>query len=186
MKRKLLILSILAICLATVAAGSLAYFTAEDTAHNVITTGGVAIELREWADDEKTTPFEDLDGILPGAAATKIVEIENTGEAEAWIRVKIKKDIALIQPGTPDNGLVELDLNTADWTAGKDGYFYCNAPVAPGDVTAPLFTTVSFNVTMGNEYQNATASVNIFAQAVQTANNGETVFNATGWPAIAE
>ena len=41
MKKKLLMLSAVAICLAIFAAGSLAYFTSQDTAHNVITTGGV-------------------------------------------------------------------------------------------------------------------------------------------------
>ena len=41
MKRKLLILSVLAICLATLAAGTITFFTAEGKAHNVITTGGV-------------------------------------------------------------------------------------------------------------------------------------------------
>ena len=65
MKRKLLILSVLAICLAILAAGTFAYFTSEDTAHNVITTGGVKIAVQEWADEEKTTPFEDLTGVMP-------------------------------------------------------------------------------------------------------------------------
>ena len=37
MKRKLLIVSVVAICIAILAAGSLAYFTAEGKAHNVIT-----------------------------------------------------------------------------------------------------------------------------------------------------
>ena len=35
---------------------------------------------------------------------------------------------------------------------------------------------------MGNEYQNATATVDVYAQAVQTANNGKTALNAQGWP----
>ena len=42
---------------------------------------------------------------------------------------------------------------------------------------------MTFNKTMGNEYQGATATVDIVAQAVQTANNGKTVTAATGWPA---
>ena len=50
MKRKLLILSVLAICIATLAAGTLAYFTSEGKAHNVITTGGVEIAVAEEAD----------------------------------------------------------------------------------------------------------------------------------------
>ena len=36
---------------------------------------------------------------------------------------------------------------------------------------------------MGNEYQNATATVDVIAQAVQTANNGTSAADAAGWPA---
>ena len=122
MKRKLLILSVLAICLAMLAAGTLAYFTAEDTAHNVITSGGVEIAVQEWADEEKTKPFEDLTGIMPGRTVTKIAEVKNTGASDAWVRVKVEKNIKLQGEGTSDTSLVELTLNTADWTE-KDGYF---------------------------------------------------------------
>lgn len=89
MKRRISILSVLVICLATLAAGTIAYFTAEEKAHNVITTGGVKIAVREWADEEKQTPFKDVTGILPGMTVTKIAEIRNTGASDAWIRVLI-------------------------------------------------------------------------------------------------
>ena len=52
MKRKLLIFSVLAICVAILAAGTIAFFNAEGKAHNVITTGGVGIAVQEWADEE--------------------------------------------------------------------------------------------------------------------------------------
>lgn len=184
MKRKvLLFLSFAAICLATLAAGTLAYFNAEGTAHNVITTGGVDIEVQEWADEGKTTPFEELEGIMPDMSVTKIAEVKNTGASEAWIRVKIEKLIELTREGTPDVSLIELDLNTDDWTDGGDGYLYYNSAVKPGEVTEPVFTTVTFNKTMGNEYQNSVAIVNVIAQAVQTANNGTAALEALGWPA---
>ena len=181
MKRKLLILSALAICIAMLVTGTLAYFTAEGKAHNVITTGGVEIAVQEWADEEKTKPFEDLTGIMPGMTVTKIAEIKNTGASDAWVRVKVEKNIELKGEGTPDTGLVELALNTAYWTE-KDGYYYYTKALKPGEVTAPVFTSVTFNATMGNEYQNATATVDVFAQAVQTANNGATAMDAKGWP----
>ena len=76
MKRKLLILSVLAICVAMLAGGTLAFFTSEDKAHNVITTGGVEITLQEWADEAKTTPFKDLTGVMPNTTVTKIAEIK--------------------------------------------------------------------------------------------------------------
>ena len=72
MKRKVLILSALAMLVALCAAGTLAYFTAEGRAHNVITTGGVGIAVQEWADEDKTQPFEDVTGIMPGMTVTKI------------------------------------------------------------------------------------------------------------------
>ena len=181
MKKKLLILSLAAICLAITAIGTLAYFTSEGTAHNVITTGGVEIAVQEWADEEKTKPFENLTGVMPNTTVTKIAEIKNTGASAAWIRVKVEKSIKLQGDGTPDTGLVELALNTADWTE-KDGYYYYTKALKPGEVTAPVFTAVTFNATMGNEYQNATATVDVAAQAVQTANNGATVMDAQGWP----
>ena len=180
MKRKLLLLSVLAICVATLAAGTLAYFSADGTARNVITTGNVSIAVEEWADADKTQPFEDLTGIMPGTTVTKIAEIKNTGASDAWVRVRVEKNIKLQGEGTPDTGLVELTRSSADWTE-KDGYYYYTKALKPGEVTAPIFTAVTFNADMGNEYQNATATVDVFAQAVQTANNGATVMDAQGW-----
>ena len=93
----------------------------------------------------------------------------------------MEKNIRLQGEGTPDIGLVELTLNTTDWTE-RDGYYYSAKALKPGEVTAPIFTAVTFGTAMGNEYQNATATVDVFAQAVQTANNGTTVLDAQGWP----
>lgn len=182
MKRKLLILSVFVICLATLATGTLAYFHAEGTAHNVITTGGVQIELREWADAAKTTPFADRSGILPGMAVTKIAEVKNTGVSEAWIRVRVTKTIRLAGGGTPDPSLLGLDLNTGGWTLHEDGWLYYDRALKPGEVTAAIFTTVTFPGTLGNEYRNAEAAVDVRAQAVQTANNGTLAHEAHGWP----
>lgn len=181
MKKKILLVTAVVICLAIAATGTLAYFTAEDMAHNVITSGGVEIAVQEWADENKQTPFEDLEGIMPGMTVTKIAEIKNTGASDAWIRVLITKNIQLAGDGTPNTALVELTLNTTDWTE-KDGYYYYKEALKPGEVTAPIFTAVTFKPEMGNEYQNATATVDVSAQAVQTANNGSTVMEAAGWP----
>ena len=181
MKRKLLILSVLAICIATLTTGTLAFFTYEDKAHNVITTGGVKIAVQEWADKEKHTRFENLEGIMPSMSATKIAEIKNTGASAAWVRVKVEKNIQLQGNGTPDADLVKLDLNTDDWKV-QDGYYYYNEALQPGEVTEPIFTAVTFDASMGNEYQHAKVSVDVSAQAVQTANNGDAATAAQGWP----
>ena len=152
MKRKFLILSVLALCFSLFAAETIAYFTADSKAHNVITTGGVQIAVQEWADEERTKPFEDVTGVMPESI-------------------------------TPDASLVELACNTADWTE-KDGYYYYNKVLKPGEVTAPVCTAVSFHADMSNAYQNATATIDIFAQATQSANNGNTAMDAQGWPKV--
>lgn len=182
MKRKVLILSVLAILIAILAANTLAYFTADTKAHNVITSGGVSIKLNEWANEARTEKFEDKTGVMPGAEVTKIVEVENVGTGTAWVRVQVVLDV-YAEGGKeqlpPDP--VTLDFNETDWTY-QDGYYYYNKPLAPGETTEPLFTSVSFDDQMGNEYQNSTAHVDVNAYAVQSANNGEDVLSANGWP----
>lgn len=183
MKRKFLILSVLAIMIAILAANTLAYFTADTKAHNVITSGGVSIELKEWANDDRTEPFEDRTGVMPGAEVTKIVELTNTGTAPVWVRVQVVLDVYSADKEGLDPKYVTLDFNETDWTY-FDGYYYYNRALAPGETTEPLFTMVTFAPTMGNEYQNSTAYVEVKAGAVQSDNNGTDAFSATGWPSF--
>ena len=184
MKRKLLILSALVICIAILAAGTLAYFTAEDKAHNVITTGGVDIEVQEWADEAMTEPFADQTGVMPGTSVTKIDLVKNTGSAAAWLRVKLDVAVQGADKESLSTEPIVLDIGE-NWKL-QDGYYYYQKPLAPGERSDPIFTTVTFKPEMGNEYQRATATVDLSAQAVQTANNGDNVMDAKGWPEAAE
>ena len=185
-KQKLLTLSAVAIVAALSAYGSVAYFTAEDTARNVITAGKVKIELQEkmlTPDGEKTVPFEDQLGVMPGSEVSKIVEVKNTGGQDAWVRVSVNKAIELAE-GVEDEvdlSLISFDLNTDYWTE-KDGFYYYIAKLAPGQTTEPLFTAVTFAKTMSNQYQNSKAILTVNAYATQTVHNGSTALEAAGWP----
>ena len=186
MKKKLLACSLLVIGLSTAAYGTVAYFTHEDTATNVITAGDIQIALQEWTVPEEggePVPFEDVIDVLPGAEVSKIVEVKNIGGQTAYIRVAVDKEIRLAAgvEGTPDTGLIACDLNTEYWTE-KDGWYYYNAPLNAGDTTEPLFTTVTFEKNMSNLYQNSSAVIRVTAQATQTAHNGDTAIEAAGWP----
>ena len=186
LKRRAFAVALIVICLAISAIGTLAYYTAEERAHNVITTGGVEIEVHEWADEEKTEPFPEdgVDDVTPGLEVTKIVEVENTGASAAWIRVLLEMTVTAADGETElSANLVELDYNTEKWTLGDDGYWYYNEALEPGDTTDPLFTKVTFAAEMGNEYQESTCVIDVTAQAVQSANNGTSATDATGWPA---
>lgn len=181
MKKKIFLVAAIVLLLSIVGYGTLAYTTVEGTATNVITSGGVHIALVETTDDG--SPFVDVHGVWPGAVESKIVNVTNTGAHAAWIRVAVDVAIDLAQSGTPDLSLVHLDFNTTDWKE-QDGYYYYQHPLAPGETTkAPLFTTVTFDASMDNMYQNSTATVSVQALATQVQNNGETVWEANGWPA---
>lgn len=186
LKQKLLTLSAVIIVVALSAYGSVAYFTAEDTARNVITAGKVKIELQEkmlTPDGEKTVPFEDQLGVMPGSEVSKIVEVKNTGGQDAWVRVSVNKAIELAE-GVEDEvnlSLISFDLNTDYWTE-KDGFYYYTAKLAPGHTTEPLFTAVTFAKTMSNQYQNSKAILTVNAYATQTVHNGNTALEAAGWP----
>lgn len=171
MKKRIWILSVLVSCFSLLGYTSYAFFTAEKTAVNVITSGDVEIALLEWADLDKTIPFPQKEAIrvMPGTKVTKVVEIKNTGSHDAWIRIALKLGEAV------------ADINTADWIQ-QDGYYYYDRPLRAGETSEPLFSEVSFLKEAGNGYQGQQISIEVKAYATQKENNGETVLDAKGWP----
>ncbi|MDD7035006.1 MAG: TasA family protein [Firmicutes bacterium] len=182
MRKKLIAAAVVALCLSLMAYSTIAYFTHEDTARNVITSGNISIDIEEKA--ENNEPFRDVFGVMPGQSFAKVVTVHNNGDNAAYVRISVSKVINLASgvPGTPDTDLIWLDINTEKWTF-QDGYWYYNIALEPGEETVPLFNQVKFNPEMGNEYQNSEAVITVLAQATQVKNNGTNVFDAAGWPA---
>lgn len=186
MKRKILVCALIIGVLAVSALGTLAYFTSEDTATNVVTAGNIKIELneRELSDGQaETVPFEDKINVVPDTAVSKIVTVKNTGNHPAYIRISVDKQIILPDgiEGEADFSLMETDFNTECWTE-KDGYWYYNKSLEAGEETEPLFTGVTFAKDMDNIYQNSTAKLTVKAFGVQSENNGSNPFETNGWP----
>lgn len=185
MKKRMLTAALALCCLAVLATGTLAYFTAEETAQNVITMGSLKMELVELNEEGK--PWTNVENIVPGMEVTKEAFVKNTGTVDFYTRVKIEKRFVPAQGDELpklDTDLVELNINEKYWELGNDGFYYYKnkKPVAPGEKTEPLFTTVTFSTKMGNEYQNVKGIIDLDAQAVQSRNNGESALEATGWP----
>ena len=189
----------IAAVIALTAGGTLAYFSASETAHNVITSGNVDVELREWADYESKTPWtEDMKvKIMPGTSVEKVVEVENVGDSEAWVRVKVDKAFAVGDESISADVLVcslpaKGDENWQNWqkvTVDGVDWWYYQRPLAAGETTAPLFKDVTLQSGTGNDYQSGTATVSVYVQAVQVANNPITdaeagVASVKGWPAV--
>ncbi|MBQ3195305.1 MAG: hypothetical protein IJB65_02450 [Clostridia bacterium] len=189
-KRRILSLSIIILMLSVLSYGTYAFFTSDDIATNVITTGSIDIKLVEQSDDGSgiLRPFENVMGVMPGEEVSKIVSITNTGNNTAWVRIKLDKSLSYADGEAVESPhtLLELDYNTADWTY-VNGFWYYLQPLQAGASTAPLFTAVRFSGTgMGNEFQNSVAVIGVLAQATQYNNNGTTVYDAMGWSVVEE
>lgn len=177
-RKKIALIALIVCIVAILACGTIAYFTDEETQYNVITTPGFSMELREETDGGLPFPEEGISGVMPGDNVTKKVYVENTGDADFYVRIAVEKQFT---PDTLDVKYISLDINNTDWTE-KDGYYYYNKAVKPGKTTTPLFTKVSFAKEMPNEYQECKAEVIVSGQCVQSKNNGSSVFDAIGWP----
>lgn len=194
MKKKLFVLAVIVLCFAVTASGSFAYYSYEDKAHNVITTGGIDIEIEETMrriDGTITNfPADGIHNAEPGGTYSKIVKVENVGENAAWVRAKVEIEVIAANgttmiPVEYVNGvgyrLISVDM-LEGWLDGGDGYYYYREPLAPGEKTTALFDRVKYDWRMGNAYQNSTTNIIIYAQGVQTANNGSDVMQVLGWP----
>lgn len=126
MKRKIALLALLAVFAAIAASGTIAYFTSETHAHNVITSGGVGVEIVEK--DEHGKPFQNLNGIMPGTSEYKIVTVNNVESGDAWIRAKLdvvihaKQDADFPMPNVLPNTIGnDNEINVVEFMVEVDG-----------------------------------------------------------------
>lgn len=158
-KRKKYGFLILSCVLVAVLSFGISYAFLIDKAYrsNSFTVGETVIEVTE--------EFSPPDELIPGDAFVKKPWITNTGNLPAFIRAQI----AFSNLSAQD--FCELDLNTADWNDGGDGYYYYKSLLQPGEKTKPLFTTVTIkeNKQDGSSYEKAdmiSFELNVYAEAV--------------------
>ncbi len=177
----------LVVLLGTLAVGGTsAYFASSSVAHNIITTGGVTIELIEDTDeigeDGRPVPFVNIEDAMPGDRISKMPKIKNVDSGEIYVRMRVMPRVEY------PNGRVDKMTFSAfspdisrSWSP-KDGYYYFTRPLASGETTNALFTTLTIPKYLDEDQEGAKYIIKIKGEAVQRANNGETVFDAQGWP----
>ena len=197
-KEKILWLAAVLVCLAIAASGTMAYVTGVDKVDNVITTGKVSIDIDEKMElpsgELVEFPEEGVHGVQPGTSVSKIVSVGNTGSGDAWVRIRVemriwdKNDAELpleIEVDGETVPVMSFEVDESRWIY-SDGYYYYADAVEPGEYTDIFFEEVYFHDKAHNEYQDCTANVIIYAEAVQTANNpipdGGDVTGVKGWP----
>lgn len=194
MKRKVAILSVVIIALSLIAYGTVAYFSTTGTAHNVMTMGNVRIDLADKtivgeAEKDFNEIYPNGMPVMPSTEASKLVYVTNTGNNPCYVRVRVYKEVIPADEGSQlDTGYIGIDFDTDHWVDGQDGYWYYKTALASGFQTEKLFSTVTFDRAMGNDYMNCTFNIIVSAQAVQSSNNafdseaGASVLDVVGWP----
>lgn len=189
MKKRICALAVVAICLSVLASTTLAYFTDIGTARNVITSGGVEVNVVEQQlVDGTLQPYPNQPiQVMPATTISKIVSVQSVEQA-AWVRVNYNITVYDADGKQMDIHADELakviviEPSDANWIM-KDGWWYYTDAIKAGDMTEPLFESVKFSgPDMDNKYQLCTVVIDVNAQAVQQANNGSTVMEAQGWP----
>ena len=189
MKKRFACCAMLCILLSLVMNSTLAYFTAEDTARNVVTSGAVSVAVveKQLVGGALENYPDTSVSIMPGSTVSKIVCAKNLDEP-AWVRMAYTVTIQDANGKTVElstqqrDQIITIDVDTANWTY-KNGWWYCNKDLTTGEESKPLFTQVVFSgPEMGNTYQNCTVLIDVTAQAVQKVHNGSTVLDAAGWP----
>lgn len=189
MKKKIFYIAAIVICLAILSGGTLAYYNASGTARNVITSGKVELVLLEQQRvGDQVTPYPAQPvSVMPGKTVSKIVSVRNDAQP-AWIRVSYTVTVydadgnKMEIPAEEQDAAIIIEPDSTNWFY-RDGWWYYSAALAKGETTRPLFEEVRFSATnMDNQYQRCSIAIDVTAQGVQRANNGETALDALGWP----
>ena len=197
-KKNLLIGSALVLAALLVVGGTMAWFTAAvGPVTNRFTAGTVEIKLHDvggYDDDKNEVPFtpNGIPNVNPGDEYLKIVYVENTGSKAIYVRAKLTPEwkdpdgnLLPLEAGTPPVLMATFPLLDNGWFLHTDGYYYYKDPVAPGASTAYLIDGVEFaGAAMTNDYQGATFTLMVEAEAVQASHEAYKDEWGTGVPTL--
>ena len=180
-KSRLLLVALAAILATVLTQPSLAYYTTIGKATNVVTSGDIQLMIHEKTADGSNFPAEGV-YIIPGDIVSKQVSVENVCGHPFYLRVK------LISSSTNEDLSAEeclkMDIDTVNWTY-KDGFYYYNRILQPGEVTPTLFTQVEIvGSKVDQTHVGSALSLTVKAYAVQSEHNpADFPWEVQGWPA---
>lgn len=180
-KRNIMIFSVVALLALLVVGGTMAWFTSTPAeVINRFKAGTVKIKVNEHG-------FEDVTNVNPGDTHLKKVTVESLGSKQTYVRVKLTP---VWTPGEAEEGQDQITLPDGngpasyeignDWVVGEtdqeDGgtWYYYKHIMGKGEdpmlETTALIEGVKFDgENMNNDYQGATFTLKVEAQAVQAS-----------------
>ena len=166
-----------------------AYFTdSAQSFNNSIQSGNLKTSIIPAGKSGDVTSYN----FTPGTTITKEVKVDNVGSLPQYVRAKI--EISIDKAGLSDGEklalaariinehLISFNINAenTDWILSGD-YYYYKAALAPDAEPVTLYSTVIFSPNMGNEYTNATITITVTTDAVQSDFNGEGPLDGATW-----
>lgn len=160
---------------------SIAYYSTIGKATNVVTSGNVKLKIHETTDQGIAFPEEGV-YIMPGDIVSKEVSVENICKHPFYLRVKVISGVNSEELSAED--CFKLNIDESNWTY-KDGWYYYNGVVEPGEMSPKVFTKVEIvGDKVDMNYLGKTLTLTVTAHAVQTEHNlVEYAWEAEGWPA---
>lgn len=179
-KARLILIALTAIFLTVLTQPSLAYYTTVGRATNVVTSGDVQLQIHEKTAGGADFPEEGV-YIIPGDIVSKQVSVENICNHPFYLRVKLVS--ASTNQSLDPKEALKLDIDTDNWTE-KDGFYYFDHILEPGETTPCLFTQVEIvGSKVDQTHIGSTLSLTVNAYAVQSEHNpAEHPWEAQGWP----
>ena len=180
-RSRLLLIAIAAILITVLTQPSLAFYTTIGKATNVVTSGNIQLQIHEKTADGSDFPAEGV-YIVPGDIVSKRVSIENVCTHPFYLRVKLVS--ASTNAALSAEECLKMDIDTANWTY-RDGFYYYNRILQPGETTPALFTQVEIvGSRVDQTHVGSMLSLTVNAYAVQSENNpADFPWEAAGWPA---
>ncbi|MEG1481239.1 BsaA family SipW-dependent biofilm matrix protein [Clostridium sp.] len=198
MKKKKIITVIAAVAVvASLALGSLAFFTSRETVKNSFSTesfsdkdngGDQGIDIHENFDKDIAKKM------LPGDTVNKEAWVQSTANYDQILRVKITKSwnnqkVTLVDKatGTSTNytlnndkiNVKDSDKVGTDWIKGSDGYYYYNQILKPNTKTSKVIDSVTLPSDLEKEYSGQAFDVIVIAESLQATKDA-----ASGWENI--
>ena len=166
-----------------------AYFTdSAQSFNNSIQSGNLKTSIIPAGESGDVTSYN----FTPGTTITKEVKVDNTGSLPQYVRAKI--EISIDKAGLSDGEklalaariinehLISFNINAenTDWILSGD-YYYYKESLTPSAAPVLLYSTVIFSPNMGNEYTNATITITVTTDAVQSDFNGTGPLDNATW-----
>ena len=186
-KRNILLLALLALLLLAAVSSVLAFTTRSTRVKNVVSYGSVKMEIIEntLSSNGAEVPYTQTEAVrIEADEYSRIVRLKNIGKHPIYVRVALSLT-AVDSSGnavTVPADCYSFDTNTTTWTEDGGWYYYTLPALAHNEETTNLMTKIMFDHTKLAALSGCQLTLNIQAEAVQSEKNGDSVWNAQGWP----